>query len=175
MNAVTSEALVTGTMPGRSQFYGAVTQSRILKLLRSSMGSTLMRMLDDPAVTEISINSDGSLWVDRVGEGRRNSGTVVSADDTFRILSIVADAKGEHIGDENPSFDAIRPGHGYRFIGTLPPLTPGPSVTIRKKPNRVISLEEYREAGIITDAQRALLIRACQDRQNLIIAGATDS
>ncbi len=79
MNAVTSGALVTGTMPGRSQFYGAVTQSRILKLLRSSMGSTLMKMLDDPAVTEISINSDGSLWVDRVGEGRRNSGTVVKA------------------------------------------------------------------------------------------------
>jgi P-type conjugative transfer ATPase TrbB len=162
-------------MPGRSQFYTAVTQARILKLLRSSMGVSLMGMLDDPAVTEISINSDGTLWVDRVGQGRRNSGTTVSADDTFRILSIVADAKGELIGDDNPSFDAILPGHGYRFIGTLPPLTPGPSVTIRKKPNRVISLQEYQEAGIITQPQRDLLVKACVDRQNLIIAGGTGS
>jgi type IV secretion system protein TrbB len=174
-NSATGTAAAIGTMPGRSQFYTAVTQARILKLLRSSMGSTLMGMLDDPAVTEISINSNGSLWVDRVGVGRRNSGTSVSADDTFRILSIVADAKGEHIGDDNPSFDAILPGHGYRFIGTLPPLTPGPSVTIRKKPNRVISLEEYQQAGIITLAQRELLVRACVDRQNLIIAGGTGS
>lgn len=162
-------------MPGRSQFYTEITQARILKLLRSSMGSVLMGLLDDPGVTEVSINSDGSVWVDRVGEGRRHSGTTVTADDTFRILSIVADAKGEQIGDANPSFDAILPGHGYRFIGTLPPLTPGPSVTIRKKPDRVITLQEYQDACIITYIQRELLVKACIDRENLIIAGGTGS
>jgi len=173
--AQASNRATSPKMPGRSQFYASVTQERILKLLRSSMGEDLNAMLEDPAVTEISINSDGSLWVDRVGVGRRHSGTSVSADDTFRILAIVADAKGEQIGDENPSFDAILPGHGYRFIGTLPPLTPGPSVTIRKKPSRVITLEEYQASGIITQAQGDLLIQACLERQNLIIAGGTGS
>jgi type IV secretion system protein VirB11 len=162
-------------MPGRSQFYAPVTQARILKLLRSAMGGALTAMLDDPAVTEISINSDGSVWVDRVGSGRRDSRELVGAEDTFRILSIVADAKGESIGDSNPSFDAILPGYGYRFIGTLPPLTPGPSLTIRKKPNRVISLEEYQKAGVMSGAERELLTKACLDRQNIIIAGGTGS
>lgn len=163
------------TMPGRSQFYAPVTQQRILTLLRSSMGTDVIGLLDDPAVTEITINSDGTLWVDRVAKGRTFSGIRVSADDTFRILSIVADAKGESIGEHNPSFDAILPGHGYRFIGTLPPLTPGPSVTIRKKPSRVITLEEYEQAGIITGAQRLRMIDACLRRDNLIIAGGTGS
>ena len=168
-------ASLGNAMPGRSQFYTPITQTRILKLLRSSMGSALNYLLEDPAVTEVSINSDGSVWVDRVGEGRRHSGSTVSPDDTFRILSIVADAKGEHIGEDNPSFDAILPGHGFRFIGTLPPLTPGPSVTIRKKPDRVISLEEYQSAGIITPLQRDRLVKACVDRANLLIAGGTGS
>lgn len=162
-------------MPGRSQFYKPLTQLRMLKLLRSSMGPELLECLDDQTVTEISINSDGQVWVDRVAQGRRPLGVSISPDDTNRILGIVADAKGELIGNANPSFDAILPGHGYRFIGTLPPMTPGPSLTIRKKPGRVISLSEYEEAGILTQGQREALIRACHERRNIIVAGGTGS
>ena len=162
-------------MPGRSQFYKPITQARLLKLLRSSLGADMLACLDDPAVTELSINSDGQVWVDRVAKGRQALGLNVSAEDTSRILSIVADAKGEQIGEDNPSFDAILPGHGYRFIGTLPPMTPGPSLTIRKKPARVITLAEYEESGIITSAQRAALITACDQRRNILVAGGTGS
>jgi len=162
-------------MPGRSQFYARITQERILRLLRSSLGPDILRCLDDDAVTEISINSDGSVWVDRVTQGRQDLSTRVDPEDTSRILSLVADAKGEHIGDDNPSFDAILPGHGYRFIGTLPPITPGPSLTVRKKPRRVISLAEYEADRVITAAQRNTLERACSERRNLIVAGGTGS
>lgn len=162
-------------MPGRSQFYKPVTQARLLKLLRASLGPEMIECLDDPAVTEISINSDGQVWIDKVALGRERLGITVAADDTSRILSIVADAKGEEIGDTNPSFDAILPGHGYRFIGTLPPMTPGPSLTIRKKPGRVITLEEYEAAGILTRRQREELEQACLSRRNIIVAGGTGS
>jgi type IV secretion system protein TrbB len=168
-------APLAAKMPGRSQFYLPVTQERILKMLRTAMGNTVRELLDDPSVTEISVNSDGTVWADKVGQGRRNSGHRVSADETLRVLSIVADAKGEHIGEDNPSFDAILPGHGYRFVGTLPPLTPGPSLTVRKKPNRVITLAEYEAAQIITAAQHASLVKMCHARENLIIAGGTGS
>ncbi len=62
------------TMPGRSQFYQPETQARILKMLRSALGSTVCDLLDDPAVTEVSVNSDGTVWADKVGLGRHNTG-----------------------------------------------------------------------------------------------------
>ena len=162
-------------LPGRMQFYTATTQERILKMLRSAMGPAVTALLDDPAVTELSANSDGRVWVDRVGEGRRDTGEKLGPASVHRILSIVADAKGEAIGDTHPSFDAIVPGHGYRFIGTLPPLTPAPAMTIRKKPSRVISLAEYQEARILTPRHREFLEYASRERLNLIIAGGTGS
>jgi len=162
-------------MPGKSQFYKEITQTRLLKLLRGSLAQEMLECLDDPTVTELSVNSDGQVWVDRVARGRQALPVKLPPDDTSRILSIVADAKGEQIGDDNPSFDAILPGHGYRFIGTLPPMTPGPSLTIRKKPSRVISLEEYQQHGIISDVQRSALTSACQERRNIIVAGGTGS
>jgi P-type conjugative transfer ATPase TrbB len=162
-------------LPGKMQFYTATTQGRILKMLRSAMGPAVTALLDDPAVTEISANSDGHVWVDRVGSGRRDAGERLGVAAVQRILSIVADAKGETIGEGNPSFDAIIPGHGYRFIGTLPPLTPAPTMTIRKKPSRVISLQEYEEARILSAQHRAFLEQACRERLNLIIAGGTGS
>ena len=162
-------------LPGRMQFYTATTQNRILKMLRSAMGPAVTALLDDPAVTELSANSDGRVWVDRVGEGRRDTGESLSPAAVHRILSIVADAKGEAIGDTHPSFDAIVPGHGYRFIGTLPPLTPAPTMTIRKKPSRVISLSEYEKARILSPRHREFLEDASRERLNLIIAGGTGS
>ena len=108
------------------------------------MGPAVTALLDDPTVTELSANSDGHVWIDRVGHGRRDTGELLTPAAVQRILAIVADAQGETIGEGNPSFDAIVPGHGYRFVGTLPPLTPAPTMTIRKKPSRVITLpEEY--------------------------------
>jgi type IV secretion system protein TrbB len=163
------------TLPGRMQFYTRTTQARMLKMLRSALGETLVALLDNPAVTELSANSDGSIWAEKVGEGRRDTGERVSTSSVARILAIVADAKGEPIGETNPSFDAIIPGHGYRFLGTLPPLTPAPSMTIRKKPDRVITLEEYEQARILTPSQRLSIIDACAQRLNLMIAGGTGS
>ncbi len=162
-------------MPGLSQFFKSETQDRMLNMLRADLGHEIWSALNDPTVTEISANSDGSIWVDRVGEGRVHLQERMRPDRAYSVLTVVASAKGEEIGDHNPSFDALIPGHGYRFIGTLPPLTPAPSFTIRKKPDRVISLDEYEQAGIITAGQKAVLIQAAKDRENIIIAGGTGS
>lgn len=162
-------------LPGKMQFYTATTQNRILKMLRSAMGPAVTALLDDPTVTELSANSDGHVWIDRVGHGRRDTGELLTPAAVQRILAIVADAKGETIGEGNPSFDAIVPGHGYRFIGTLPPLTPAPTMTIRKKPSRVITLAEYEASRIISASHRAFLELACRERLNLIISGGTGS
>src|SRR5579871_2306195 len=130
-------------MPGASQFYQAVTQRRLLEMLEADLGPAIFGALCDPEVTEISANSDGSVWVERIGAARSRIPDTMRPDRAWSVLAAVATAKGETIGEANPSFDAIIPGHGYRFVGTLPPLTAAPAFTIRKKPDRVITLDEY--------------------------------
>lgn len=161
-------------MPGNSQFYKTVTQQRMLSMLKYDLGP-IAPLLDDPAVTEITANSDGSIWVDRVGEGRAKLTERMEHERALAVITNIASAKGETVDERNPSFDAIVPGHGFRFIGLIPPQTPGPTFTIRKKPERVISLDEYENAGIITAAQKTELIRLSIERENLIIAGGTGS
>lgn len=162
-------------MPGHAAFYTTKTQQRMLAMLKTDLGPEMWEALNDPAVTEVSANSDGSVWVDRVGQGRVRILQGVPPERIYSILTIVADAKGEQIGDDNPSFDALVPGLMFRFIGTLPPLTPAPSFTIRKKPTRIITLDEYEASGIITAAQKAALQRCAADRENIVVAGGTSS
>lgn len=162
-------------MPGQAAFYSSITQKRMLDLLQTSVGAAAWAALTDPAVNELSVNADGSIWVDRVGEGRVRLDETLPLDNVRSILMIVADAKGERIGDANPSFDALLPGLMYRFVGTLPPLTRAPSFTIRKKPSKVFSLAEYERAGILTGCQAAALTALVEQRRNILIAGGTGS
>lgn len=162
-------------MPGHAAFYTPKTQQRMLAMLKADLGADIWQALNDPAVTEVSANSDGTIWIDRVGQGRTKAPHSLAPERVYSVLTVVADAKGEQIGDQNPSFDALVPGLMFRFIGTLPPLTPAPSFTIRKKPSRIITLEEYEQTRIITPAQKAALVRCAVERDNMMVAGGTGS
>ncbi len=47
-----------------------------LRMLRTAMGPDIAAALDDPEVVEVMLNPDGSLWVDRLGAGRRRPGSI---------------------------------------------------------------------------------------------------
>lgn len=162
-------------MPGNAAFYTQTTKNRMLDMLESSLGPDIWKSLDDPLVTEVRVNSDGSIWLDKIGSGDVRLDTTMTPDKAYSVLMIVADAKGEQIGDENPSFDAVIPGYGYRFAGTLPPLTAAPAFNIRKKPGRVITLDEYVASGIMTERQKAALIEAVKNRETVLVGGGTGS
>lgn len=162
-------------MPGLSQFYKTETQKRILHSLKDDLGDLIWDSLNDPLVTEISANSDGTIWIDKVGQGRIKTDETLKPERIYSVLTTVASAKGETINEENPSFDALLPGLGYRFAGAMPPITASPTFTIRKKPDRIISLEEYLEAGIITKSQYETLVKAAIDRETIVVAGGTNS
>lgn len=166
---------INPVMPGVSQFFKKETQSRILNALRHDLGELIWGALSDPTVTEISVNSDSTIWVDKVGAGRKKIEENLRTDRVLSIITAVASAKGEEIGEHNPSIDALIPGYGYRFVGTLSPLTPSPSFTIRKKPDRIITLDEYVKDGIITNNQKKALTKATKNRETMLIAGGTNS
>ncbi len=43
--------------------------TRGARMLRAALGPTISAYLEDPRVTEVMLNPDGRLWIDRISSG----------------------------------------------------------------------------------------------------------
>lgn len=141
--------------------------------LRDAIQS-ILPFLEDAAVTEIMLNADGCVWVDRSGAVQR-TGVTMDAPKALAILRAVASQADLQLTAGSPSLDAeLRP-WGARVKAAIPPITKAPVFTIRKPPARVFTLDEYVRAGI-ADAPHADVLRAAiAAKQNILVSGATAS
>ncbi len=143
-------------------------------MLRTAMGPLIAAALEDPDVTEILLNPDRSLWVDRLSSGRVPLGVELSEEDGERIIRLIATHVGAEVHRDRPLLTAELPDTGERFEAALPPVTPGPTFALRKR-GVVVPLEDYVAAGAMTAAQREFLVRAVRERRNILIAGGTNT
>ena len=141
--------------------------------LRAHMGQLVNSALEDPMTCEVMLNPDGRIWQERFGEPMKCIGTMRSGDAevAFRTL---ASLLGKTLSYDQPQLDGEYPG-GFRFSGALPPIVSAPAFTIRKPASRVFTLDEYVEAGILTEHQKDALCMAVSEHQNLLVVGGTGS
>ena len=142
-------------------------------MLRSAMGTDIAEWLGDPTVIEIMLNPDGHLWVDRLGQGVRNSGKKLSHSDGERIVRLVAHHVGVEVHAGSPRVSAELPDAGERFEGLLPPVVAAPTFAIRKPAVAVFTLVDYVAAGIMSADQAGLLRSGVAARLNILVAGGT--
>lgn len=152
-----------------------IVAGRKLEALRHALGETVLAALEEPAVVEILANPDGRLVLDRMGEGRQDTGETLSPEARERAIKLIADYVGETVAREAPRLSGVLPGSGERFQGLLPPLVAAPAFSIRKRPAVVWGLDDYVRDAILTEAQAELLRRAVVGRRNILIAGGTGS
>lgn len=143
------------------------------RMLRTALGSSIAAWLEDPATIEVMLNPDGRLWVDRLGEGISDTGEMMSAADSERIVRLVAHHIGVEVHARSPRVSAELPETGERFEGLIPPVVTAPAFAIRKPAVAVFTLDDYVDAGIMSAAQAAVLRRAVIDRRNILVAGGT--
>ena len=150
---------------------------RKLAALRQAMGPVIARALAAPRVVEVKVmvNPDGRIWVDRIGEGRADTGERLAPADADRILRLLADHVGEVVTRERPRVSATLPETGERFQGEFMPIVANPAFAIRKRPQMVFTLDDYVKEGIMSAAMADILRQAAAARQNLLIAGGTGS
>ncbi|OYV74902.1 MAG: P-type conjugative transfer ATPase TrbB [Chromatiales bacterium 21-64-14] len=144
-------------------------------MLLSAMGAKLGAYLHDDTITDVLLNPDGCLWVDRLGEGRINTGHTLTPADGERIIRLVASSMDAECNALHPRLSAELPGSGARFEAKLPPLVRAPTFAIRKKATRIFTLEDFVSQGVITVEQQAILRAAVAGRRNIIVAGGTQS
>lgn len=149
------------------------SQDRLLQMLATALGPQIAALLEDPVVVELMLNADGRLWVDRLGEGRTDTGWKIGAADAERVIYLVASSTGAVCSAAQPLLSAELPGSGSRFQGLLPPVVSAPVFTIRKKALMIFTLEDYIRQGIMSDAQKNAIVAAVHEKRNILIVGGT--
>jgi P-type conjugative transfer ATPase TrbB len=152
-----------------------IIAERKLEALRHSLGPTVLGALEEPTVVEIMANPDGRLILDRLGDGRTDTGCVLSPEARERAIRLIADYVGEMVTRDNPRLSGVLPGSGERFQGLLPPIALGPAFSIRKRPAVIWRLEDYVRTKVMTKAQANILRKLIRNRCNILISGGTGS
>jgi P-type conjugative transfer ATPase TrbB len=147
-------------------------QRRMVEKLRRELGPQVCALLAEPDISEIMLNDDGTLWIDRLGGGMEPVG-LMSAMQAEALMGTVASTLGTTIGREKPILECELPIDGSRFEAVVPPLVDAPTFTIRRKAVKVFTLEDYVSSGIMTAGQRAAIEKAVRDRRNILVVGGT--
>lgn len=149
-------------------------KERAKEKLRRDLGSLIEDARKDPRTVEIMLNSDGRLWVERLGETMRCIGTVSEAR-AESIIKTVAGFHGKEVTRSNPLLEGELPLDGSRFAGQLPPVVPKPTFAIRKRAVAVFTLQDYVQSEIMTPEQYEILRDVVEAHRNILVIGGTGS
>ena len=149
-----------------------LTHARQSEALRRAMGPEILVPLEDPQVVEIMLNPDGTLWVDRLGEGMHQTGHI-DAVRALTIVNTVAAMLDTVVTPQQPILECELPLDGSRFEALIPPLVERASFALRKKATLIFTLSDYVDKGIMTPAQKQAIEQAVARRHNLLVSGGT--
>jgi pilus assembly protein CpaF len=122
-------------------------------------------LLAESDVSDVMINGDGSVWVERSG-ALAETDVVIDVETVLRLLERIVGPLGLHVDRASPVVDARLP-DGSRVHGIVPPLAvDGPCVTIRRFSTRRITLDEVCPPGV-----SVLLRWAVRARANVLVCG----
>ncbi|WP_294178131.1 TadA family conjugal transfer-associated ATPase [uncultured Schumannella sp.] len=126
----------------------------------------------EPEVTDLFVNPDGSVWVDR-GTGAEAIPGLVLAPREARELAVRLLARGDrHVDEATPCAD-VALDDTLRVHAVLPPISGGGAVlSIRQARPERWSLAQLAERGVVDPAGLERLRELVARRANLLVTGA---
>lgn len=149
-------------------------QLRVIKKLERELGTQIMNALRDPEVIEIMLNSDGFLWVEKMGHPMQKLG-IFQDSNARALMGTIASFLNTVVTPEKPILECELPIDGSRFAGVMPPVVAHPTFTIRKKAISIFTLDNYLEKQILTKEQITVINDAILNRKNILVVGGTGS
>jgi pilus assembly protein CpaF len=132
-------------------------------------------LLRDPEISDVLVNGDGSVWVERAG---RLEPSAVRFESSRAVVAAVERAiapLGLRIDRASPAVDARLP-DGSRLHAVVPPAAlDGPVVAVRRFTEAVADLDQLQKRGGITASGAAHLRDLVVSGSNIIVCGATGS
>lgn len=135
----------------------------------------LQPLVDDPNITEIMINSHHEIFIEERGEVKQLPIAFESADRLEDIIQSIVSGVNRIVNESSPIVDA-RLKDGSRVNIVLPPVAlKGPTMTIRKFPEKPMSMEDLVRIGALTEEAAQLLQKLVKSKYNIFISGGTGS
>ncbi|WP_258960801.1 CpaF family protein [Paenibacillus aquistagni] len=135
----------------------------------------LQPLVDDPAVTEIMINGPEEIFIERKGLMLQSEIRFESADKLEDVIQAIVGQVNRVVNESTPIVDA-RLADGSRVHVVLPPIAlKGPTVTIRKFPERPMTMEDLVQWGALHAEAAMLLKQLVKAKYNIFISGGTGS
>jgi type IV secretion system protein TrbB len=149
-------------------------KKRINTKIVRELGETIMSALNDDDVIEVMLNSDGLLWVEKIGKPMEHIGEL-SAPIAKSVIETIASYYDDKVTSNHPILECELPIDGSRFEALIPPVVVHPTFTIRKKATKIFTLSDYVKSEIITQSQKELLEQMILERKNILVVGGTSS
>lgn len=135
----------------------------------------LRPLLDDENVSDIMVNPNGSVFVERIGEDIQATNLVIPAATRASLVKTAVTLGGGKQRDGWPILETRVPGLGWRFEGVLPPIVEAPAFAIRKPARRTFALDSYLAEARMSEAAFAALRHAVVEARNILVVGGTGS
>lgn len=130
-------------------------------------------LLLDPAISEIMVNPDGSVWIERDGHIQPQPEIQFEEGALITGLEVIANRYGKKLDADSPIMNLRLP-DGSRLAATIPPVVhPKPLLTIRKFTSRNFTMCDLIERGMLTADQAEALSDAVRRGENILISGGT--
>lgn len=160
----------------------ASRKSRALEKLKRDLGQEFLQKFLNPNLLEVMCNpnEDGSssIFWEEQGQDMVYDPEMSKRFNSSRAESVIKTIAGYYnktVNEADPILESQFPIDGSRFTGIMPPVTTTPSFTIRKRPNRVFTLDEYVANDIMTEQQKSIIQQAITDKSNILVIGGTGS
>jgi pilus assembly protein CpaF len=135
----------------------------------------LESLLDDDTITEVMVNSEDTVFIERDGRVLLTDVTFKNRAQLMHIIERIVSPLGRRIDESSPLVDARLP-DGSRVNAIIPPLAiDGPSLTIRKFGKSKFSTEDLINWGSMTRPMADFLKLCVENRLNILISGGTGS
>ena len=147
---------------------------RAKRFVLNSLGEEILKYLHDPNITEVYVNQDNMLRIESYS-GRFNTEIKLTDDHIKRVCEAISGYNKEIIREDKPMLAVELSNLYLRAQLMYPPLTKKPTFFLRKKPERIFTLEEYIELGTISEPYATYLLDAISKRKNILVVGGTGS
>ena len=135
----------------------------------------LQSLVDDPAITEIMVNGCDNIFYEKRGVLIKSDLRFESASKLENVVQQIVASCNRVVNESSPIVDA-RLSNGSRVNIVLPPVAlNGPIVTIRRFPDKPITMERLIELGSISEYLKSYIEVLVKAGYNIFISGGTGS
>ena len=135
----------------------------------------LQSLVEDPGITEIMINGTDNIFIEKEGSILKSSSCFESKQKLEDVVQQIVSGCNRVVNESSPIVDA-RLTDGSRVNIVLPPIAlNGPIVTIRRFPDKPITMERLIELGSISPYLKSYVEVLVKAGYNIFISGGTGS